>query len=73
MLFGVPVMAVIGHIAEEVINNRLESKGLYSMVEREEAPKTLNYSDMIKNIFKKKKKVEEKLQEKEQTKDKKDL
>ena len=59
MLFGVPVMAVIGHIAEEVINNRLEKKGLTNMVEREEAPKTLNYSDMIKNIFKKKKKDED--------------
>ena len=54
MLFGVPVMAVIGHIAEETINNRLERKGLTSMVEREEAPKTIRYSDMIRNIFKKK-------------------
>lgn len=55
MIFGVPVMAVIAHIAEELINNRLERKGLSALVEREEAPKTLNYSDMIKNIFKKKK------------------
>ncbi len=60
MLFGVPVFAVIGHIAEEIINTRLERRGLYSMVEREEAPKTLNYSDMIRNIFKKKEKTEEK-------------
>ncbi|MBQ9814933.1 MAG: hypothetical protein IJM53_04485, partial [Lachnospiraceae bacterium] len=59
MLFGVPVMAVIGHIAEELINTRLERKGLTDMVEREEAPKTLNYSDMVKNIFKKRKKKTE--------------
>lgn len=56
MLFGVPVMAVIAHIAEEIVNNRLEAKGLYSMVERDEAPQTMNYSDMVKRIFKRKKK-----------------
>ena len=55
MLFGVPVMAVIGHIAEEAVNNRLERKGLVNMVHREEAPRTIGYSDMIRNIFKKKK------------------
>ena len=55
MIFSVPVMAVIVHIAEEIINNRLEKKGLHSMVERVEAPKTLNYSDMIRRIFKRKK------------------
>ena len=55
MIFGVPVMAVIAHIAEEIVNNRLERKGLSALVEREEAPKTLNYSDMIRNMFKKKK------------------
>ena len=55
MIFGVPVMAVIAHIAEELVNNRLEKKGLSVMVEREEAPTTLRYSDMIRNMFKKKK------------------
>lgn len=65
VLFGVPVMAVIGHIAEEVINNRLEKKGLDSMVERDEAPKTLNYSDMIKRMFKRKKKEDPEKQETE--------
>lgn len=59
MIFGVPVMAVIAHIAEEIINNRLEKKGLQAMVERGGAPTTLNYSDMILNIFKKKPKKEE--------------
>lgn len=54
MIFGVPIMAVIAHIAEEIVNNRLEKKGLTALVEREEAPKTLNYSDMIRNIFRKK-------------------
>lgn len=67
MLFGVPVMAVIAHIAEEIINNRLEKKGLTSMVERAEAPKTMNYSDMIRNIFKKKKNAEEKAETKQIT------
>ena len=54
MLFGVPVMAVIGYIVEEIINNRLERNGMTSMVERVSPPKTLNYSDMIRSIFKKK-------------------
>ena len=59
MIFGVPVMAVIAHIAEEIVNNRLEQKGLAAMVERGGAPTTLNYSDMIRNIFKKKSDKEE--------------
>ena len=59
MLFGVPVMAVIAHIAEEIVNNRLEKKGLTSMVEREEPPQTMKYSDMFRKIFKKKKDSEE--------------
>ncbi|MDO4529387.1 MAG: AI-2E family transporter [Lachnospiraceae bacterium] len=57
MLFGVPVMAVIGHIAEEAVNKRLVKNGQLSMVKQEEAPKTIGYTDMIRNIFKKKKKV----------------
>lgn len=65
MLFGVPVMAVIGHIAEEIVNDRLEKKGLTSMVQRAQPPKTLNYSDMIRGIFKRKKKEDVPEEEKE--------
>ena len=54
MLFGVPVMAVIGYLLEEAVNYRLEKNGMSSMVDRVSAPKTLNYSDMIRNIFHKK-------------------
>ena len=54
MIFGVPVMAVIAHIAEECINARLERRGLVNMVERKKAPETIRYSDMIKKLFKKK-------------------
>ena len=58
MMFGVPVVAVIAHIAEGIVNNKLEKKGLHSMVERADPPKTLNYSDMFRRIFKQKKKGE---------------
>ena len=56
MLFGVPVMAVIGNLVEEAVNDKLKEKGYESMIlVSDNKPKTLNYSDMFRNIFKKKK------------------
>jgi len=59
MVFGIPVVAVIGNIAEELVNKRLKDRGLESMIFREnEKPQTVRYSDIIRrfiNKFKKKK------------------
>ena len=60
MIFGVPIMAVIVHIVEGHVNERLKRRGLDSMVEQEASPKTMHYSELIRNIFKKKEKEIEK-------------
>ncbi len=48
MIFGVPIMAVIGNIVEEIVNNRLRRKGLETLIETEGEQEKPNLIDRIK-------------------------
>ena len=67
MLFGVPVMAVIAHIAEEIVNHRLERKGLGYMITKDDDSGEKKKKKSLKERFKRKKKKKDEAPEEAQT------
>ena len=50
MLIGVPIIAMIAHIVEKLVNRKLAARGLYDFVTEQETPQTISYSGFIGKI-----------------------
>lgn len=60
MMFGIPIFAVIGNIMEQIVNRRLKSKGLGSLIVYDRSTtQKIKYFEGIKNLFTRKKKDNE--------------